>query len=93
MKDPGTKEAIRAALRAAVEVALGGDWQGAHEVAQKHEDDETACWLHAVVHRIEGDEGNARYWYRRCGRRLREDVTTDDELREIRTALGGRGPG
>ena len=75
-------------LRAAVEQALAGDWQRAHEVAQEYEEDETACWLHAVVHRIEGDVGNARYWYRRCGRPFREEVPTDVELREIRASLG-----
>ena len=75
-------------LRAAVEQALAGDWQGAHEVAQEYEEDETACWLHAVVHRIEGDVGNARYWYRRCGRPFREEVPTDAELREILASLG-----
>jgi hypothetical protein len=90
---PEGAEAVREALRAAVERALAGDWQAAHEVAQKHEADETACWLHAVVHRMEGDVGNARYWVRRCGRRLRDEVTTDDELREIQSALAGPAPG
>ena len=44
-----------------------GDWAGAHELAQA---DETArgAWLHAHLHRIEGDDGNAGYWYRRAGR-------------------------
>jgi hypothetical protein len=36
---------------------------------------------------MEGDLGNARYWYRRCRRELREDITTAAELREIETAL------
>ena len=76
-------------LLAAVEVALGGDWEGAHLVAQDHEDDPVANWLHAVVHRMEGDEGNARYWYGRCGRELRAGVSTAAELREIQAALGG----
>jgi hypothetical protein len=79
----------RDALRAAVDLALGEDWQAAHEVAQRHEHDPLACWLHAVVHRMEGDLGNANYWYRRCGRSLREHVTTREELREIRAALEG----
>jgi hypothetical protein len=74
-------------LRIAVEQALAGDWQAAHEVAQEYEDDPTACWLHAVCHRMEGDLGNARYWYRRCNRAFREGVTTADELAEIRWAL------
>ena len=74
-------------LTAAVDLALTGDWQGAHLVAQDHEGDELANWLHAVAHRMEGDLGNARYWYGRCGRRLREDVPVDAELRELRAAL------
>jgi hypothetical protein len=36
---------------------------------------------------MEGDLGNARYWYRRCNRAFREGVTTADELAEIRWAL------
>ena len=82
--------AIAKQLRDAVAVALTGDWQGAHLVAQKYEQDANACWLHAVVHRMEGDLSNARYWYQRCGRRLREQVSTDDELREIARALERR---
>jgi hypothetical protein len=74
-------------LTAAVDLALAGDWQGAHLVAQDHEGDELANWLHAIAHRMEGDLGNARYWYGRCGRRLREDVAVDVELRELRGAL------
>jgi hypothetical protein len=38
---------------------------------------------------MEGDIGNARYWYRRCGRALRESLSTDAELREIKAALVG----
>jgi hypothetical protein len=77
-------------LAAAVERALAGDWQAAHEVAQQYEDDRDACWLHAVVHRIEGDLSNAKYWYGRCSRSLREQVSTDDELREIAATLAAR---
>ena len=43
-----------------------------------------------VVHRIEGDLSNARYWYGRCGRSLREQVSTDDELRELAATLAAR---
>lgn len=78
---------VAAQLEAAVARALAGDWQGAHVVAQEHAGHELANWLHAVVHRIEGDLDNARYWYRRCGRRLRPDVPTEAELGEIRAAL------
>lgn len=77
-------------LLRAVELALGGDWRGAHAIAQELEGDPVANWIHAVVHRVEGDLGNARYWYRRCERELREDVSTEEELLEIREALSGR---
>jgi hypothetical protein len=77
-------------LLEAVELALGGDWRGAHRIAQEREDDELANWIHAVVHRMEGDLGNARYWYRRCGRKLREGVSFQEELEEIRAALSVR---
>jgi len=74
-------------LLEAVEKALGGDWQAAHVIVQDHEEGAIAAWIHAVVHRMEGDLGTARYWYRRCGRALRESVPTDAELREIRAEL------
>lgn len=79
-------------LLEAVELALRGDWQSAHRIAQARDDDEIANWIHAVVHCMEGDLGNARYWYRRCGRELRERVSTEAELEEIRSALSGRKP-
>src|SRR5262245_31284930 len=77
-------------LRAAVEMALKGDWQGAHVVAQEHEGDELANWIHAVAHRMEGDLDNARYWYGRCRRRLQEERPVSAELLEIRAALEER---
>lgn len=43
------------------------DWDRAHEVAQAVEDPDGA-WVHAYLHRKEGDEGNAAYWYRRAGK-------------------------
>jgi hypothetical protein len=82
------QSAPRDELRAAVRQALTGDWPAAHEVAQKYEDDPSACWLHAVCHRMEGDLDNARYWYRRCGRVLRPEVSAAAELREIASLLG-----
>ena len=84
------KRAPVAELRQAVEIALTGDWQAAHLIAQKYEDDDVASWIHAVVHRMEGDLANARYWYRRVGRELRDDVTTQDELHEIGVLLADR---
>ena len=42
-----------------------GEWEAAHEVAQNI-DDPTGAWIHAYLHRKEGDLGNAGYWYRRA---------------------------
>lgn len=58
-----------------------GDWNQAHETIQK-EDGADAAWVHAWLHRIEGDLDNARYWYGQAGRPERTG-TTDDELGEL----------
>ena len=42
------------------------DWTRAHEIAQEI-DDATGAWIHAYLHRKEGDASNAAYWYRRAG--------------------------
>lgn len=69
-------------LRDAIRLALDGRWDAAHGIVQKH-DDRMACWIHAVLHRIEGDADNARYWYRRAGREW-SDEDPQAELRRIR---------
>lgn len=60
--------ASRDELRKALELALAGKWDAAHDLVQQYESDATASWIHAVLHKIEGDLGNAQYWYRRAGR-------------------------
>jgi hypothetical protein len=75
-------------LRRAVELAQSGSWDEAHDIAQRHEGDATADWLHAVLHAIEGDAGNARYWYRRCGKLDRAGSDPAVELEAIREMLG-----
>ena len=82
---------VKTQLLEAVDRALEGDWEAAHRIVQERDDDAVAAWIHAVVHRMEGDLPNATYWYRRCARQLREDVSTTAELQEIRAVvLGGR---
>ena len=44
-----------------------GQWDRAHELAQQAPDPDGA-WVHAYLHRVEGDESNAGYWYRRAGK-------------------------
>jgi hypothetical protein len=44
-----------------------GDWEKAHTIVMDDESAE-AAWVHAYLHRVEGDLGNAGYWYRRAGK-------------------------
>jgi hypothetical protein len=64
-----------------------GDWDAAHRVAQDI-DDRDGAWIHAYLHRKEGDLGNAGYWYRRAGR-TPASGSLDDEWTAIATALLG----
>ena len=83
-------EALRPLLFEAVAKAIGGDWEAAHVMVQDpSETDAAAAWIHAVVHRMEGDVPNARYWFARGGRALRPGVSPEEELREIEAALRG----
>lgn len=77
----------RRALIGAVDAALQGRWDAAHDLAQRHEGVSVADWLHAVLHKIEGDEGNSRYWYRRAGHGYDDFEDTETELAAIRAAL------
>src|SRR5258708_37721896 len=81
------KGAPTAELRLAVALALTGDWQAAHLIAQKYEDDDVATWIHAVVHRMESGLANAGYWYGRVRVPLREAVWPADCLRAIEALL------
>jgi hypothetical protein len=74
----------------AIRHGLRGDWQAAHELAQS-QDDADGCWVHAWLHRIEGDLANADYWYRRAHRQPRRDDTRAEGLaiaRELIKAIG-----
>jgi hypothetical protein len=66
-----------------------GDWDRAHACAQD-QDDARGAWVHAYLHRKEGDQGNAGYWYRRAGR-PHASSTLDEEWSAIATALLGPG--
>ena len=71
----------------AVDLAIAGDWNGAHAIVQADEEDATSCWIHAVLHKIEGDAGNARYWYRRAGHAYEAYADPRAELSAIKAAL------
>ncbi len=70
-------------LRIAVQAALEGDWQKSHKIAQDYSDD-TACWIHAVLHKIEGDRFNSDYWYAKTnGKKFADYSDAVDELKAI----------
>jgi hypothetical protein len=62
-----------------------GDWSRTHEVAQNI-DDATGSWVHAYLHRKEGDIGNAGYWYRRAGKTVATG-SLNEEWRTMAAAL------
>lgn len=45
-----------------------GEWDRAHNIVMGREGEADADWVHAYLHRVEGDTGNAQYWYRRAGK-------------------------
>ena len=55
------------AISTAIRHLQRGDWEKAHSIVQ-NDDSELGCWAHGIVHMLEGDLGNARYWYRRAAR-------------------------
>lgn len=80
------------ALITAVQAAQDGDWDGAHNITQEYSD-HNANWIHAVLHKIEGDEWNSRYWYARTsirgahGKKYEDFSDANTELAEITKAL------
>jgi hypothetical protein len=73
------------ALRRAAELLAEGDWQAAHTIVQ---DDPSplAAWMHGIVHLLEGDEPNARYWYGKAGRPFPVAGEVHDEIEAARAA-------
>jgi hypothetical protein len=65
--------------------AAKGDWEAAHKIVQD-EDTSDAAWVHAYLHRVEGDLGNAGYWYRRADKPQAKD-SLEAEWERIVSAL------
>jgi hypothetical protein len=65
-----------------------GDWDAAHRLAQDV-DDEDGAWVHAYLHRKEGDLGNAAYWYDRAKQPVAADAL-DAEWQRVAHHLLGR---
>jgi hypothetical protein len=62
-----------------------GDWTAAHQTAQDI-DNATGAWIHAYLHRKEGDSSNASYWYRRAGKPVSHE-SLESEWEQIVTTL------
>ncbi|QMU30961.1 hypothetical protein [Adhaeribacter radiodurans] len=62
-----------------------GDWHQSHEIAQE-KNTPAYCWIHAYLHRKEGDQWNANYWYQRAGRKM-PSVSLEQEWESITIEL------
>ena len=78
--------ALKNELIKAVKLAQAGEWDASHRIVQDYTDT-TACWIHAVLHKIEGDVGNSQYWYTRCNARFEDYPETRQELDAIEEFL------
>jgi hypothetical protein len=74
-------------LRRAADLLAAGDWQAAHAIVQ---DDPSAlaAWMHGIVHILEGDAANARYWYGQAGRPFPATGDVRAEIEAARAAAG-----
>ena len=87
---PEPSDGLSPALRALWHLARG-EWDAAHTCAQR-EPGPDGAWVHAHLHRVEGDLANAGYWYRRA-ERPPADSPLDEEWEEIAAALLAREAG
>ena len=76
-------------LKKAVDHLERGDWQAAHEIVQKDEESPLACWAHGIVHIMEGDLPNARYWYGQAKRKFPAQPDASAETHKLREQLAG----
>ena len=86
LADDSPPETLTAPLKAMWQVAKG-NWEAAHSLAQAIED-ETGSWIHAHLHRHEGDLGNAGYWYRRASQPIAQDSLAAEWTRIVSSLLG-----
>jgi hypothetical protein len=77
-------------LARAAALLASGDWSAAHALV---DDDPTplGAWLHGIVHTLEGDLGNARYWYRQAGRPFPGTDAVHTEIAGVVAAGAARG--
>lgn len=75
-------------LSKALDLLRQGDWKAAHRIVQRDEVSALACWAHGIVHLMEGDTSNARYWYREAKRELSGTPSIAEEIAALGKALG-----
>lgn len=80
------------ALARAVQMLAAGRWQQAHKVVQK-DGSALAAWLHGIVHTLEGDLDNARFWYRKARRNFPGPAAVRDEIAAARQRVDKKGTG
>jgi hypothetical protein len=67
--------------------AAKGEWDAAHKIVQD-ENDANSAWVHAYLHRVEGDLSNAGYWYRQAGQPVATDSLENEWERIVSTLEG-----
>ena len=70
------------------EFRVGPEWEEAHRIVQSMEGTPEFDWVHALLHWIEADMGNADYWYRRAGRK-RATASVSSEWEHMARELSG----
>ena len=85
LRDEDPPGGISTALQAMWEDGRGR-WEAAHAIAQDI-DDKAGAWIHAYLHRKEGDLGNAGYWYGRAGQPVAYDAIEEEWARIVRALL------
>lgn len=85
LKDEGIVPEDIAPLLQALLLDASGDWDSAHRIAQ-NDPSADGSWVHAYLHREEGDLGNATYWYRSAGKSI-PNLSLEEEWEYIALSL------
>jgi len=83
----GGPRVSRDELKRALALLESGDWRAAHEIVQRDEESPLSCWAHGIVHLMERDASNARYWYREAKREFPRNPSIADEIAALDRAL------
>lgn len=74
-------------LSKALTLLRNGDWEAAHRIVQRDEESPLARWAHGIVHMMEGDLSNARYWYRQAKRDFPGVPSIPEEIEALSARL------